>query len=98
MFRSCSRAYWLLKLPAAARVVANAQKRIEGGGVRAERWEGQVVVSISVIPWLIGVVVVVVVGGWGGERREMMLMLVIVEEGLERRVERMWEPCSGGVG
>lgn len=44
---------WAARLPAWARVVPRAERKMEGGGERVERWVGQVEVSVEVMGWIL---------------------------------------------
>src|SRR5271163_4517384 len=84
MFKSCSSLYWLSKPPAAARVVARAEKMMDGGGERELRWEAHVVVSLLTNCLTFGS------DRSGGLRRARISMEETEAEA--RRVERMKAP------
>lgn len=74
------------KLPAWARVVPRAEKKRDGGGVRARMSAAQVEVSGDMMAWSLEEESAV-----GGVRRAWAVMLVM--DGWARRVLRIWEPC-----
>lgn len=77
---------WAARLPAWARVVPRAERKMEGGGERVERWVGQVEVSVEVTGWILECG-----SGVDGARRARAVTVVMEER--FRRVERIWDPC-----
>lgn len=89
MLTPCSSLYWFSKPPAAARVVASAEKKMLGGGAKAEIWLAHLEVSLSmnVVSLACGAE-----AAMAGVRREIVSTRETA--GLSRRLLRMKEPCS----
>ena len=87
MLKSCSNLYWFSNPPAAARVVAREEMKIEGVGVRAASSEGHLDVSgeTKVVSFALGAPPAA-----AGVRRE--IVSTRVTDGLARRLLRMWPP------